>query len=459
MICGVPNFAIALGYTNASWTLKCDLMSHYVCRLLNHMDAHGYAIATPQPPGPSLPTEPFLDFNSGYVLRVDRQAAEAGRHLALAPPPELVPRRAAAEARPGGRLDGVLGPGAASVSRCGRPRRTPPRRPCSARRSSACTVKRRAVPVGAARPRSARAAGRDRRRESCRCPATPRRRSGRAPSRARRRCARTRTCPRCRAKKLAVAAARRKRSALRSPRRSATGSGATAAARTSRRTCHRARAGAGRAASATWFVTPAGHDHRHALRLAPEPVVVAVRALPAPRRAPPGWRRPCCGRAVSSRPGGPRSRTLRPASAWCAGSPARRASTPPTTRSPRKPEARREERVPLAVVAHDRSEVAAPEHHARLRAHQRALVPQRAGPADVAEAEPPRRLGRVRSAPQDALDFDGHLPADQARVALGSAGRRRDRLLHAAHDRHRVRERAQVVEGVGRVVTRPSMQT
>jgi monooxygenase len=69
MICGVPNFALALGYTNASWTLKCDLTSHYVCRLINHMDAHGYAIATPKPPAPSLPTEPFIDFNAGYVLR------------------------------------------------------------------------------------------------------------------------------------------------------------------------------------------------------------------------------------------------------------------------------------------------------------------------------------------------------------------------------------------------------
>ncbi len=69
MICGVPNLAIALGYTNASWTLKCDLTAKYVCRLLNHMDEHGHSIATPLPPGPSLPTEPFIDFNSGYVLR------------------------------------------------------------------------------------------------------------------------------------------------------------------------------------------------------------------------------------------------------------------------------------------------------------------------------------------------------------------------------------------------------
>jgi monooxygenase len=69
MICGIPNFAMALGYTNASWTLKCDLIAHYVCRLLNHMDEHGHATATPQPPAPSMPTEPFIDFNAGYVLR------------------------------------------------------------------------------------------------------------------------------------------------------------------------------------------------------------------------------------------------------------------------------------------------------------------------------------------------------------------------------------------------------
>jgi monooxygenase len=69
MICGVPNLALALGYTNASWTLKCDLTAHYVCRLLNHMREHGYDAATPLPPDPSMPTYPFIDFNAGYVLR------------------------------------------------------------------------------------------------------------------------------------------------------------------------------------------------------------------------------------------------------------------------------------------------------------------------------------------------------------------------------------------------------
>ncbi len=43
MYSGVPNLASSFGYTNASWTLKCDLTCEYVCRLLNHMKKHGYA--------------------------------------------------------------------------------------------------------------------------------------------------------------------------------------------------------------------------------------------------------------------------------------------------------------------------------------------------------------------------------------------------------------------------------
>ncbi len=69
MLCGVPNMAMALGYTNASWTLKADLVAEYVCRVLTHMDANGVSICTPQPPGPSHQTEPIIDLKSGYVLR------------------------------------------------------------------------------------------------------------------------------------------------------------------------------------------------------------------------------------------------------------------------------------------------------------------------------------------------------------------------------------------------------
>ncbi|MDI1242269.1 MAG: NAD(P)/FAD-dependent oxidoreductase [bacterium] len=65
----VPNLAQAFGYTNASWTLKCDLTSEYVCRLIHHMDAHGYSSCTPRLNDPTVTPEPALDFNSGYVLR------------------------------------------------------------------------------------------------------------------------------------------------------------------------------------------------------------------------------------------------------------------------------------------------------------------------------------------------------------------------------------------------------
>ena len=70
MMCSdVPNFAFAIGYTNASWTLKCDLTSEFVCRLLNHMDKRGYTRAVPRNRDPSVTPSPLLDFSSGYVQR------------------------------------------------------------------------------------------------------------------------------------------------------------------------------------------------------------------------------------------------------------------------------------------------------------------------------------------------------------------------------------------------------
>jgi monooxygenase len=69
MLCGVPNMALTIGYTNASWTLKADLVAEYVCRTLNHMDATGTTICIPQRPPASSPTEPIIDLKSGYVTR------------------------------------------------------------------------------------------------------------------------------------------------------------------------------------------------------------------------------------------------------------------------------------------------------------------------------------------------------------------------------------------------------
>ena len=69
MFSDVPNLAVAIGYTNASWTLKCDLASEYVCRLLAYMDEHGYAQCCPRRNDPSVQEVPLIDFSSGYVQR------------------------------------------------------------------------------------------------------------------------------------------------------------------------------------------------------------------------------------------------------------------------------------------------------------------------------------------------------------------------------------------------------
>jgi monooxygenase len=68
MLTGLPNFAFALGYTNASWTLKVDITADYICRLLDHMDAAHTPVAVPQRDA-SVGEEPFLDFAAGYVQR------------------------------------------------------------------------------------------------------------------------------------------------------------------------------------------------------------------------------------------------------------------------------------------------------------------------------------------------------------------------------------------------------
>jgi monooxygenase len=82
MFSDVPNLAFAIGYTNASWTLKCDLTSEYVCRLLQHMDRHGYTQCCPRRNDPKLKEEPILDFSSGYV---QRSVADFPRQGSFAP--------------------------------------------------------------------------------------------------------------------------------------------------------------------------------------------------------------------------------------------------------------------------------------------------------------------------------------------------------------------------------------
>ncbi len=69
MYSDMPNLAVAMGYVNASWTLKAELSSTYVCRLINHMDAHGYAWCAPRRADSSAHQEPSLSLSSGYVQR------------------------------------------------------------------------------------------------------------------------------------------------------------------------------------------------------------------------------------------------------------------------------------------------------------------------------------------------------------------------------------------------------
>ena len=80
MFSDVPNMAFTFGYTNASWTLKADLVAKYVCRLLNTMKKRGVRIARPHNADPALVAEPFVDFSSGYIQRAaDRLPKQGSR--------------------------------------------------------------------------------------------------------------------------------------------------------------------------------------------------------------------------------------------------------------------------------------------------------------------------------------------------------------------------------------------
>ncbi|HET7071959.1 MAG TPA: NAD(P)/FAD-dependent oxidoreductase, partial [Nocardioides sp.] len=68
MLSGVPNFVFTVGYTNASWTLKVDLVAQFTCRLLGHLTRRGYRRVVPRP-DPTVGEVPLMDFTSGYVLR------------------------------------------------------------------------------------------------------------------------------------------------------------------------------------------------------------------------------------------------------------------------------------------------------------------------------------------------------------------------------------------------------
>ncbi len=79
MLGGIPNMAFAIGYTNASWTLKCDIVLDFVCRLLNQMRQRGYDCCVAEP-DPTIAPEPLMSLNAGYILRsVDKLPRQGGR--------------------------------------------------------------------------------------------------------------------------------------------------------------------------------------------------------------------------------------------------------------------------------------------------------------------------------------------------------------------------------------------
>ncbi|MFN8032692.1 MAG: NAD(P)/FAD-dependent oxidoreductase [Mycobacterium sp.] len=78
MLSGVPNMAFTIGYTNASWTLKADLVSEFVCRVLNFMADHGYDRVEPRHPNAGIDERPLMDFTPGYVLRALDRLPKAG---------------------------------------------------------------------------------------------------------------------------------------------------------------------------------------------------------------------------------------------------------------------------------------------------------------------------------------------------------------------------------------------
>lgn len=81
MFSDVPNFAITVGYTNASWTLKCDLSCQFVTKVLNFMEQNNYTVCTPRFDSAVFKSEPLLDFDAGYVLRAfDSLPKQGSKH-------------------------------------------------------------------------------------------------------------------------------------------------------------------------------------------------------------------------------------------------------------------------------------------------------------------------------------------------------------------------------------------
>ena len=79
MLSDVPNLAMAVGYTNASWTLRADLSARWFCSLVRYLDRRGLSVATPRYDEPDAVDAPMLDLTSGYVQRAAHLLPKQGR--------------------------------------------------------------------------------------------------------------------------------------------------------------------------------------------------------------------------------------------------------------------------------------------------------------------------------------------------------------------------------------------
>ncbi len=79
MFVDVPNLSLTVGYTNASWTLRADLVAEYVCRVLNHMDETQTAMVVPRKHDSSPAERPLLEMRSGYIARAKDRLPRQGR--------------------------------------------------------------------------------------------------------------------------------------------------------------------------------------------------------------------------------------------------------------------------------------------------------------------------------------------------------------------------------------------
>jgi hypothetical protein len=82
MLEGVPNAIVVLGYTNASWTLKADIVAEYFCRVIKHMDAKRYTTVVAVAGDDDRTDESVMGaaLTSGYIQRGNAVMPRQGKH-------------------------------------------------------------------------------------------------------------------------------------------------------------------------------------------------------------------------------------------------------------------------------------------------------------------------------------------------------------------------------------------